>query len=63
MSAEATPARPEADYSYTCDYATRLSNVFDVTESSGQTTTYQYSDERRPRSRESTTTTKDGSAR
>ena len=34
MSADATPPRPEPDYSYTCDYATRLSNVFDVTESS-----------------------------
>jgi hypothetical protein len=63
MSADATAPPPEPDYSYSCDYTTRLSNVFDITESSGQVTTYQYSVERRPRSRESTTTTKDGSPR
>jgi hypothetical protein len=57
MSADPSPPRPEPDYSYSCDYTTRLSNVFDVTESSRQTTTYQYSVERRPRSRNSTATT------
>jgi hypothetical protein len=57
MSADATFPRPEPDYSYTCDYATRLSKPVEITESSRQTTTYQYSVERRPRSRKSTTRT------
>jgi hypothetical protein len=57
MSADSTAPRPEPDYSYTCDYATRLSKVVEITECSGQVTTYQYSVDRRPRSRNSATTT------
>jgi hypothetical protein len=63
MSADASAPRPEPDYSYFCDYATRLSKVVEITECSGQGTTYQYGVDRRPRSRNSTATTKDGSAR
>jgi hypothetical protein len=59
MSADATTPRPEPDYSYSCDYATRLSKVVDVTECSGQVTTYQYSVDRQPRTRKSTATTRD----
>jgi hypothetical protein len=57
MSADATSPRPQPDYSYACDYATRLSNVVDITECSEHVTTYQYSVDRRPRSRKSTTAT------
>jgi hypothetical protein len=59
MCADATPPRPEPDYSYTCDYATRLSKPVEIIECSGQYTTYQYSVERRPRSRKPTSTTND----
>jgi hypothetical protein len=51
MSADATSPRPEPDYSYTCDYTTWLLKPVEITESSRQTTTYQYSVEWRPRSR------------
>jgi hypothetical protein len=62
MSADAITPWPEAEYSYTCDCATRLPKVVEISENSGQGTTYQYSVERRPRSRKPTTTTTESAA-
>ena len=63
MSADATTPRPDPDYSYFCDYATRLSKPVEITECSGLVMTFQYSVDRRPRSRNLTAATRGGSVR
>jgi hypothetical protein len=60
MSVDAIAARPETDYSYSCDYATGLSKGVKIAECSGQVPTYEYSLNLRSRSQNSTMATKDG---